>query len=85
MKVRTIDLPIEAVFPINLPVGSRLLRVDTHGGAPVLYALCSDDKKVTGFDLRIVVNGEEADLAEDATYLGTAHLRADLSVHVFAQ
>ena len=77
-------VPIEAAFDLQLPVGARLLTVQTQADVPQLWALVDDEAARESVEFLLYGTDHPAGGAVDADYIGTFQLYAGTLVfHLF--
>lgn len=69
---------------ISMPMGARVLKVDSQNGQPMIWALVDTERMMADHFVRIVGTGHPAEESVEArNYLGT-FFQGPLVWHVFA-
>ncbi len=78
------ELPITDRFSIPMPVGARLLNVETQNEQPCLWALVDPAAEKEGRQFRLAGTGHPINNPDELSYVGTCMMRGGgLVWHLF--
>lgn len=87
MPTKTIwkfPIPCEDIFKLDLPLGAKVLTVQTQIGTPCIWVLVDPEMEETPYWFRLAGTGHPLDPVESETYVGTFQLRdGALVFHLF--